>query len=765
MDGLARYSELRRRVEEFIRTADELVAREARLSGSPKSDKLEKLAEKVAGDCFELVVTGTFQSGKSTLFNYLCGGRELSKVGCGIATSFCKMRVHFVKSAEEEKAELTWCTADQLLLRLAYRQGSKGKPEHPSSRLDLDNEASRRRFLDATWKKWETSGTGRDSLRIPLLIAEYYPRYRARCGRVDAVPFQRLSRVTAYPEEWDTRWGEVQGRHALPFDQDEVGFAFLSEVNLHVHSPELARLGCSFTDTPGLDASMGDTMEATECMQRADAVLFTFSGAKTPTEEETKNLSLCKDIGVQGKLLLGANLKIPREKWEEKIEGEVKKSISRLGSMPEKVYAYHAALALCAKELMHVENHTLSPETAEALDNKLGEGSPCTLERKKEFLEERINKYLRKLCGKSLDDYRSQGGIRYDALERESGVPDMIASVAEIMAPARIHSILIDRGVRPTMNTLGKIKFRSGKLQNILSKDIRQAREELDRKEEQLRQFEKKRKAAIDILQVQAEKCYRNVTAHFRERARQIFASREMLFLYFWNKHLNKRASKERKAAFISEISVLMQQMLQDLRDELVTQFNKMEDFVELRRCYEQERLRLRNEVKELYELDALGIVEESIMVNPGKLASIMLKSMGAAFRAAEIANRKVKWWILLPWPIYYLKKASLTQKVYRQNREVWCKLLEDAIGNALESDDGPYSQIRGTLARFSKAFNRPHKEHLKVRREFEHRLLAATNKEEDIAAYGRMEKQAKELCEQGKTLYAECKALCYPAT
>ena len=47
------------------------------------ADKSQLDIKKVESDRMTLTLVGEFQSGKSTMFNYLCGGKELSPIGRG----------------------------------------------------------------------------------------------------------------------------------------------------------------------------------------------------------------------------------------------------------------------------------------------------------------------------------------------------------------------------------------------------------------------------------------------------------------------------------------------------------------------------------------------------------------------------------------------------------------------------------------------------------------------------------------------------------
>ncbi len=57
---------------------------------------IEQIESGATSQHFKIVLVSSFQGGKSTIFNTLCGGRELSPTGFGLKTSAAVAEAHFL---------------------------------------------------------------------------------------------------------------------------------------------------------------------------------------------------------------------------------------------------------------------------------------------------------------------------------------------------------------------------------------------------------------------------------------------------------------------------------------------------------------------------------------------------------------------------------------------------------------------------------------------------------------------------------------------
>jgi hypothetical protein len=83
------YESLRNELIELLQKAVSVSSiSEAEVDEATRNE-LDEIYKKAMENQFYIVLVGEFQSGKSTTFNALCGGREISPRGSGIKTSGC----------------------------------------------------------------------------------------------------------------------------------------------------------------------------------------------------------------------------------------------------------------------------------------------------------------------------------------------------------------------------------------------------------------------------------------------------------------------------------------------------------------------------------------------------------------------------------------------------------------------------------------------------------------------------------------------------
>ena len=80
-------------------------------------EELERIKKKSQEDQFEIVLCGEFQGGKSTTFNAICDGRDLSPRGLGgggIKTSAAIISAQNISDENEnERAEISYKTKNE----------------------------------------------------------------------------------------------------------------------------------------------------------------------------------------------------------------------------------------------------------------------------------------------------------------------------------------------------------------------------------------------------------------------------------------------------------------------------------------------------------------------------------------------------------------------------------------------------------------------------------------------------------------------------
>jgi len=268
-------------------------------------EKFISTQKKLQENQFKMVLIGEFQGGKSTTFNAICGGRELAPRGARTKTSAISLTATNLADAEtKEFAIVRWKTDAELVKTI-----SDVVKWIPRQEICEDEEAQKKstvydlfdfnnpKHMDALRKEVESvlhnvseeSDVNENLLeqyRIAYLIVEFYNNETIQSYKKQTnYSIGDISRFSIWPEKWESRNN---------FKPEEVLFAFVGEINLHIHSEDLRRLGCSITDCPGLFASSWDTSIAFKALSDADAVLYLLGGEKSMKDGDKKAVSKIK---------------------------------------------------------------------------------------------------------------------------------------------------------------------------------------------------------------------------------------------------------------------------------------------------------------------------------------------------------------------------------------------------------------------------------------------------------------------------------------
>jgi hypothetical protein len=382
------YTQLKDRLIGLIKEVEPL----AELIDSEFRSDLNRQATKLEESAFRITLAGGFQEGKSTTFNAICGGMDLSPVGSGIKTSAC---VTVLKSTADpkknESAEIVWKTPSHLKalssaqLEAKVSQILSRNPDNDPWTIadsDIENPSHRNRLAEVIKELFEEWNRDRgkfeedilDLIRCWKLILDHYPVYRNKLGSVgpiESLPRADLSEGITFPKDWNDRWSN--GWNAR-FAWKEVCFVFVAEVRIYQHVEALSRMGCELVDAPGQGASNWDNLVANEAYLKSDAILALWDGSKEIGE---KTLSMIENITAlkdKNALFLGCNQRQSSDATE-RIFGS---SLSRLKNKNiefsgNNAAIYHARLALHALQLKRIQagSLTVTPEYRKKLEKHL----------------------------------------------------------------------------------------------------------------------------------------------------------------------------------------------------------------------------------------------------------------------------------------------------------------------------------------------------------------------------------------------------------
>ena len=302
---------------------------------------LADIRKKCLENQFEIVLVAQFQGGKSTTFNTLCDGRDLSPRGLGgggIKTSAAIISAQNISDGEtkngmDEWAEITFkskyeiqygmfdilheiLSEDQNFKNSVIKTGVKeedylckiSSPAEFAKILDLDNSTHRKAVRDTLniwWDQWNAnkgslSSDELDRLRIATLIDRFYniPEYKELISKTTTGIYDFQSLV-AFPTDWAPRWSDGQ---KASFKLSEIAFIFIARTLLRIKSKNLARVGCRISDCPGLFANAFDTNVTTKAIMHSDAVWYLIGGEKQIGQQDLKALAYIKNMGMADKI-------------------------------------------------------------------------------------------------------------------------------------------------------------------------------------------------------------------------------------------------------------------------------------------------------------------------------------------------------------------------------------------------------------------------------------------------------------------------------
>lgn len=446
------------------------------------SDELRQTARKCQEDSFEIALVGEFQGGKSTTFNALCDGRDISPRGLGgggIKTSAAVISAQNIAGDEKKNGLSEWAEVSfkspgaialglSTILRRPLMDSSEFRKLNDNlsdekfaealatddgfpSIADVSNPKCRKILLDATdsiWAQWESnhaslSDDELDQLRIATLQLRFFgSKGHADMASRTVLPIDKFQQLIAFPKDWMLRW--TNGRRA-EFDLNEVAFVFVHSVLVRIHSENLRRLGCRITDCPGLFANAYDTNVARRTILNADAVWYLINGEKQIGQKDLEIVRAIASMGMLGKIEATCNLKGPHEQKIAEIIPATKAALSNAGHDID-VFPYNARLAfLAAQGDLLVNRPALFSEldrSCMVADAKIKEGHPSP--------ESMWLKMVRRVGGSAeleeIEDIDELDEKSVAVVRRESLLDVILSRLEKEIIPHKAKSILVDKG-------------------------------------------------------------------------------------------------------------------------------------------------------------------------------------------------------------------------------------------------------------------------------------------------------------------------------
>ena len=214
-----------------------------------------------------------FQCGKSTFFNLLCGGLEVSPRGNGVRTSSTIVEASYAPP-EETGAEIIWkpdVDLAQIIDRAFPAAGTK-------SLSDWHRLYARER--DRFWRALADAGDAVELRRVAIALLETVgaPELDTIRGMTVVRDFAALRPYVRYPGDWAARWASATQKN-FPFRPQECVFLLVGRVRCKVPSDYLRESGATIVDCPSPCAPFVSSWKK--------VLRSLFSGATLPPLPET----------------------------------------------------------------------------------------------------------------------------------------------------------------------------------------------------------------------------------------------------------------------------------------------------------------------------------------------------------------------------------------------------------------------------------------------------------------------------------------------
>lgn len=450
-------------------------------------DELESIRKTILANHYRITLLGSFQGGKSTIFDTACGGgRELSPTGFGIRTSAVPAEAHAIEAAEKEHALVTWKTDTELLsgfieaispeLRDLGGESLKEASDMEiidrislakSEDLKLMQRAIARAFNNLAKEKDVSpsqSSSRTELLRIGNLVLRHYEDFRmaidAFSGRQTKVSVEEATRVVRFPEDWH------KPEETSAYGWHEVRFLFARSVAFHVHSPDLSRLRAVLVDCPGLHASRWDNEIVHDCIAQSDAIIWLQGDqGRELGMAEIDEARRFADYGITSEgIFLAFNAKgISKVSAERILDSNLAKmkDLAGLEIPAERVAIFNALLALRAKQAQAAIAGDLTQETIEALSAKaryqvgaenLPEEGSNRVANAKYLIKRDIRRQADQFLEQEVEDPWDNAELAN--LLKMSKWEEVIAQATQFVVDTKGRTRLIKRGAKPILDAI-----------------------------------------------------------------------------------------------------------------------------------------------------------------------------------------------------------------------------------------------------------------------------------------------------------------------
>ena len=476
-------------------------------------DSLNAIRSKVYENQFRIVLISEFESGKSTTFNAICGGQEISPRGHMLRTSGTVVSAqHTLDGKKVDTADVFWRSDRELLLCFAkylvqtlkqldprrFEGCAHGEQLSGMLRLPQDIPIIKK----AVKKRVREFGSGvipieeEEALRIALLICEFYDdTMLEQMKQMKCFSVRDVEKMVCFPAKWsdfDLKSNQI------PLSAYDCIFLFVKEVKLYIQSESLKRSGSVIIDCPGLSASDYDTKVAFDIVENADAIWLIYNGKGMGAE----------DIKYAGQLLQLKNKHIfftvnsianSDDNIRAHVISDYIKNLKKLKSKAtaEDFYIYNALLALLALQAEKLMDGTLDEHSIRTIRShapkrlqELGVETDIIIQSKVEDILNHAYGYSSLILQKMKFDLfaKDKSGIAF--IRNLSGLNKIVEKLENAVVEQKAKSILIDNGSEKVIDLLKQVEADLLVVEQAASDSETKMKAEFSAAETKLEQFE-----------------------------------------------------------------------------------------------------------------------------------------------------------------------------------------------------------------------------------------------------------------------------------
>lgn len=461
----------------------------------PHNGILREIQRKCQEDQFEIALVGEFQGGKSTTFNALCDGREISPRGLGgggLKTSAAIVTAQHISDPNEKReglsewAEIHWRNDSDIVLGFAdllknhladdkefqelfskrpeeERIGYASSPELVAKLLELTNVQHRKAInhaLDMEWGRWERNKSAYtddelEQLRITTLQMRFYNTdEQQKLTGINVFSIPEFQKLITFPRDWYQRWESGQNSK---FGIKDCSFVYIADVLVRLYASNLSRIGCRITDCPGLFASAWDTGLARKAMWRADGIWFLIDGTRQIGLKEKKVIKFIQDNGWTGKLRTSVNMRgNTHDHIIENIIPEDKAILNSMGLNENQLNPFDARFAFLSCQGKHLLANPSGFGEWDRYCMAFDFDRRMPVEKLEPFKAwRRLVRLQASVTGyPSLEEIEIMDDENIQAVRESSHLDEILGEIESVVIEKKAESILIANGSRPAVAAL-----------------------------------------------------------------------------------------------------------------------------------------------------------------------------------------------------------------------------------------------------------------------------------------------------------------------